>query len=442
MADFIPKEALNYIKNKKLKVGFSYKDVWHEEHATAFTVAKAMQLDVLSDLHNAVTQAVEKGQSFDSFKKSIKPVLQQKGWWGRKNMTDPLTGKTVDAQLGSDHRLKTIYRVNMRSAYQKGQYDRTMESDLHPYLMYHIGPSINHRPDHESWDGLVLPKDDAWWDAHLPPNGWGCKCYTRAVTESRKKQYEQNGIPIPPSADGSGGGTLPIKTDAPPVSYRTFFNERTGTLEQVPNGVDPAFNWNVGRTNRTMAGMEQLVQKTQEKTPSQFDSVMNSIFRQEVNKTAFYGFVEDALERKHDRQHTAAVSFIDTKVLNFLKRKNIDLKNNSIIILESRLVNNVKYTVKHTRMENASTKEDWYNTVDWLMDAPVYFDGKGLIYLPQISTSLFMKIAVDVSLATKSHRGIRLMLPKIDTMYSLDLSGKTDRGLREYNRIISLEKIR
>jgi hypothetical protein len=264
----------------------------------------------------------------------------------------------------------------------------------------------------------------------------------QAVTESRKKQYEQNGIPIPPSVDGSGGGTLHIKTDAPPVSYRTFFNERTGTLERVPNGVDPAFNWNVGRTSRTVAGMEQLVQKTQEKTPSQFDSVMYSIFRQEVNKTAFYGFVEDALERKHDRQHTAAVGFIDTKVLNFLKGKNIDLKNNSIIILESRLVNNVKYTVRHTRMGNAPTKEDWYNTVDWLTDAPVYFDGKGLIYLPQISTSLFMKIAVDVGLATKSHRGIRLMLPKIDTMYSLDLSGKTDRGLREYNRIISLEKIR
>jgi uncharacterized protein with gpF-like domain len=47
---------------------------------------------------------------------------------GKKEMTDPLTGKTVNAQLGNDHRLKTIYRVNMRSAYQKGQYERTMSS--------------------------------------------------------------------------------------------------------------------------------------------------------------------------------------------------------------------------------------------------------------------------------------------------------------------------
>ncbi|MDR2733382.1 MAG: hypothetical protein LBC99_01915 [Spirochaetota bacterium] len=75
----IPKAALEYIKNKKLKVGFSYKDVWQEEHAAAFTVAKAMQLDVLADLHTAVTEAMAKGQSFESFKKNLKPLLQQKG---------------------------------------------------------------------------------------------------------------------------------------------------------------------------------------------------------------------------------------------------------------------------------------------------------------------------------------------------------------------------
>ena len=45
--------------------------MWREEHAAAFTVAKAMQLDVLSDMHNAVAKAVEKGQSFESFKKNI-----------------------------------------------------------------------------------------------------------------------------------------------------------------------------------------------------------------------------------------------------------------------------------------------------------------------------------------------------------------------------------
>ena len=121
--NFIPKEALDYIKNKNLKVGFSYKDVWNEEHATAFTVAKAMQIDVLSDLKKAVEKAIEDGQSFETFKENIKPTLQQKGWWGKKKMTDPLTGEVIDAQLGSDRRLKVIFNTNARNAYQKGKYD-------------------------------------------------------------------------------------------------------------------------------------------------------------------------------------------------------------------------------------------------------------------------------------------------------------------------------
>lgn len=176
MADrLIPRQALEYIRNKKLRPAFSYKDVWNEEHATAFTVAKAMQLDVLSDIKGAVEKAIENGTTFEQFKKELKPTLMQKGWWGKKKMTDPLTGETIAAQLGSDRRLKTIYSTNLRSAYQKGQYDRTMESDLHPYLMYRIGPSLRHREQHVRWNNLIRPKDDPIWNYIFPPNGYGCK---------------------------------------------------------------------------------------------------------------------------------------------------------------------------------------------------------------------------------------------------------------------------
>jgi hypothetical protein len=174
-------------------------------------------------------------------------------------MEDPLTSKTVNARLGSDRRLKTIYSVNMRNAYQKEQYEQTMRSELHPYLMYRIGPSMNHRKEHESWDGLILPKNDPWWDSHLPPNGWGCKCYTRAVSEARLKKYKEQGVNVPPAADGTGGGTLEVKTEAPPVNYTTYFNERKGTVEKVPEGIDPAFNWNPGKAG-TKAAAQKLAE--------------------------------------------------------------------------------------------------------------------------------------------------------------------------------------
>ena len=87
----IPQEAPACLKNKKLRPAFSYKDVWHGEHAAAFTAAKAVRLDVPADLRSSVIGAMEKGQSFESFKKNIKPVLQQKGRRGKKEMPDPLT---------------------------------------------------------------------------------------------------------------------------------------------------------------------------------------------------------------------------------------------------------------------------------------------------------------------------------------------------------------
>jgi uncharacterized protein with gpF-like domain len=314
----MPKEALAYLKNKELQPAFSYKDVWHEEHATAFTVAKAMQLDVLSDLHTAVIDAMEKGQSFDSFKKNIEPILQQKGWWGKKEMLDPLTGQMVNAQLGSDRRLKTIYQVNMRSAFQKGQYERTMASDLHPYLMYRIGPSVNHREDHESWDGLILPKDDPWWDSHFPPNGWGCKCYTRAITEARKQQYENEGIPTAPRLDGTGGGNVSVKTQAPAVKYKNYFNERKGTVEQVPEGVDPAFNWNQGKVDRkeiTMKKLEEARQnyQTQSSKTVRPRSVEEELSDMDIKKISLGGLAQETKEELRDTMNSIYSKLPETK---------------------------------------------------------------------------------------------------------------------------------
>jgi hypothetical protein len=443
MADIIPKAATDYIKNKNLKVGFSYKDVWHEEHATGFTVAKAMQFDVLSDMHNAATKAVENGQSFETFKKNLKPTLQQKGWWGRKEMTDPLTGKTVDAQLGSDRRLKTIYNTNMRNAFLYAKYKRIMDDPLMTHIMYISSKSSVHpRPIHQQWDELILPKDDPWWGLHLPQKEYGCKCDFQGVSEFRKSKYEKEGIPTPKRIDGSGGGVIPVKTEAPPEVYRTYYNERKGTMERVPQGVHPSFNWDTRGESRNTEALRNLVQKTQDKTPEQFNGIISSILKSQANKNDFYGFIEDALERKQDRQHSAAVGVLDSKITRVLAGKGIDLSKNPVIMLESKLVTSLKYTGRHTRMGNAPSKEDWYNLVDWLMDASIFWDGKGLIYLAKISDSRYTKIAVDVSLKTKAHRGLRFFLPKVDTMYLLDISTKSDRGFEEFERIMKMEKIR
>lgn len=444
MADkLIPRRALDYIKNKSLRPAFSYKDVWNEEHATAFTVAKAMQLDVLSDLKNAVEKAIEGGTTFEQFKKELKPTLMRKGWWGRKEMTDPPTGRTVDAQLGSDRRLRTIYQTNLRSAYQKGQYDRTMESDAHPYLMYRIGASVRHREQHLKWNNLILPKDDPLWNSIFPPNGYGCKCHTVAVTQARKERYERDGVPAY-NPDTRKTVRMPAQTAAPKVSYKNFFNERKGTLERIPEGITPGFNWNQGQTGRTVPVLQECLKKAQKEMPQAVDSVIRALQNSTIYRDRLSDFVDQAYANKVagrvNNKNTAPVGFLDRKLTDFLRTQGIDTGGRNIIVLEQSLITNDKYLVRHAKAGNAPTPQDWKNLMDYLADATVYWDNrkkKSLLFLKKLTEAKYLKISVDVE-ATERY----LKLPKVDTMFYLDLAAESTVGSNEYNQIMGLKKVR
>jgi hypothetical protein len=223
-----PKEAIEFFRSKLWRVGFDFQDVWEQEHAIAFTVAKAMSYDILKDIRSGLDSALAEGKTFAQFKKELQPVLEDKGWWGKKEMVDPITGETKTAQLGSPRRLKVIYQTNLRSARSAGKWERIQRTKkLLPYLRYSLGPSEKHRPEHVAWEGLELLADDAWWDSHMPPNGWGCKCWVQQLTKAE--------------VDATGG-----PDEAPADEMQDWTNPRTGATEMVPKGITPGFNFNPG----------------------------------------------------------------------------------------------------------------------------------------------------------------------------------------------------
>lgn len=263
MANFqagpVPRDALAYFRDRDLRVGFDYQDVWGREHAHAFTVAKAMKLDILDDVRSGLDEALAEGKTFRDFSRGLKPKLQEKGWWGIKNEIDPNTGERRRVQLGSPRRLKTIYQSNLRSARAAGQWQRIQRTkETMPFLLYELGPSENHREQHVAWAGTLLPVDHPWWESHMTPNGYGCKCRVRQVSEVEAERLEREGIQNPLSeieTDPDTGlptgrrrrTTMPVRREAPPARTVSFTNRRTGEITQVDQGLHPAWASNPGQ---------------------------------------------------------------------------------------------------------------------------------------------------------------------------------------------------
>lgn len=228
----IPKFVLDFLKDKILKPSFDFRDIWREENQHAFTIAKSTSHNILSDVRDTLVDALEDGTTFEQFKKDITPLLQAKGWWGVQEVTDPATGKKVDAQLGSPRRLKTIYQANLRSARAAGQWERIQKTKRAlPFLIYELGPSLEHRVIHEAWEGILLPVDDPFWKTHFAPNGWGCKCRIRAVTKAEYDRLVKTGK---------------YTTKAPDIVLVDWLNKRTGEVEKIPEGIDPGWDVNPG----------------------------------------------------------------------------------------------------------------------------------------------------------------------------------------------------
>lgn len=225
-----PEAAIRSFRAKGFKIGFAWQDVWQEEHARAFTVAKAMRVDLLNDIRQAVDKALAEGQTLKQFQDNLTPTLRARGWWGKQEVTDPLTGEARLAQLGSPRRLETIFDTNLRTSYAAGRWEAIeRRKKTRPFLRYVAVLDQKTRPRHRAWHGLVLLVDDPWWDTHAPANGYKCRCEEQQLSQ---RDLDRRGLKL---------GT------APKEEMVSHVNRRTGEVIKVPAGIDPGFAYNPGK---------------------------------------------------------------------------------------------------------------------------------------------------------------------------------------------------
>lgn len=208
---------------------YDWRDIEAREHLLAFTVAKSTGYNILDDVRAALRDPVINRGSFEDFQRQLVPILQQKGWWGRKDMTDPETGETKTVELGSPRRLRTIYWANVASAEAVGEWVQIQATkDFLPYLTYLISLSENKRREHLQFVGITLLVDDYFWTIYFPPSKWLCKCRVRQISERKALRQPEE------------------KRTRPEIRMREWLNKRTGEIEQIPEGTDPGWQHNPG----------------------------------------------------------------------------------------------------------------------------------------------------------------------------------------------------
>lgn len=244
-----PPEVTAYFDRKGLKPAFSHLDVWATEHAHAFTVAKAVELELLATFRDSISSAIKDGQGFEAWRGGIRAELAAKGWAGPRMVADP-SGVDPDRMVdfSRSNRLRTIFWGNMSSARSAGQWERAQRTKgAMPFFLYVRTTSADPRPEHLGWVGIILPVDDAFWATHFPPNGWLCHCSVRQVS-----RREKDTLIATKRSDG-----VYYTDTAPPVVMRDWRNRRTGEISRIPDGIDPGWQGNPG-LDRTKTLLDNL----------------------------------------------------------------------------------------------------------------------------------------------------------------------------------------
>lgn len=314
-------EAIDFLKNKLPAPTLAWDDLAGPVHSKVFAVAGATKADLVNDLHAAVTQAIDEGQSISQFRKNFDKAVAAHGW-------------TYKGKRG--WRTRVIYDNNMRSAHMAGRWQQIQASkDRRPYLQYRTAGDARVRPQHRQWDGLVYPVDHSFWDTHYPPNGWGCRCDIRSLSAS---DVQDRG--------------LSIETDKPTSKSKIVVNKDGEITDIVPLGIDAGWDHNVGKSwiapeialGQKLARLPVFLrgQMAQKAVVPAFQNVI------ETNFKAFQEHLKsDVITRTRtlptgeietytvpvERGNVQVLGYMDSAVINALETQVTDLELRSTLLL-------------------------------------------------------------------------------------------------------------
>lgn len=352
-----PEDAISYLKSKGFKIGWDWHETLDEAHSRAFTVAKVARIDLLQDIKKSLITALEQGQGLEQWKAAITPTLQEKGWWGKQKVINPV-GIEQTVQLGSPRRLKTIFDTNVHKSLAAGRYKAMMATiDTRPLWEWVHISITNPRKVHLARNGETRRYDDPFWLYGYPPTEFGCKCKVRArrgsdvekhnlkMVETKAEDIEQHQVVI--------GKNSFTGQDAIATQTRIRIKQADGQVTYFT----PAAGFNSHPASSYLLDVELTKRAADllgaEKSLQQVQQMLLSPPRIKAHEA----FVKNAISFGKQQNRTSTVGVIDMQDIRFLTKKNVVVESPILTISDHLLVG--QKAKRHGEAGNAPTLIEW-----------------------------------------------------------------------------------
>jgi hypothetical protein len=189
-------EAVDAFRARLAVDGATWARMSAAARSRAFGVAGLAQLGLVQDVWKALEKSVADGETFADFKKRI--GAQVKAAW-------------AGTVKNPGHRLETIYRTNLATAYSRGTWTQLQDPltrRVRPYVLSQVQKDERNSDICRKIGTVVLPADHPWWLTHWSPLHHRCRRVQSALTERQAKARGVTALP-PPVAPAAGFGAAP-----------------------------------------------------------------------------------------------------------------------------------------------------------------------------------------------------------------------------------------
>ena len=183
-----PDAAVRWFRDRLILTDDEFQALQDATHELAFTIADVNQLDLVTEVWEALDSAIANGETLDDFQERVSDRLAS-AWGGEEPW-----------------RVENIFRTNAQSAYAAGRYEQMSDPPVkaaRPYWRFSAVNDARTTLVCQDSDDVILAADHPWWQGHYPPLHFQCRSH--AVTLSEEEAQGEGITPNPPATPAMEG---------------------------------------------------------------------------------------------------------------------------------------------------------------------------------------------------------------------------------------------